>query len=111
MLIFTYDDYKETKRDGLIAAIKDERVIDADILKEINYENSDIKPFVTVYEDAGERDRWSIGVQVILKIDDEYYSFYYSEGLTEHQESEYEDQQLVKVKPVERTVIDWVEIE
>ena len=61
-------------------------------------------------EEAGEHDRWSEPVDLILEtIEGEFYSIWYHRGLTEYQEDYYEAQIAEHVRPAKKIieVIEW----
>ena len=54
-------------------------------------------------EELGEPHRWNIPVDKVIKVGDRYFMIYCFQGLTECQESYY-DQQPDEVYPVEKTI-------
>ena len=62
------------------------------------------------YQDFDDSSRWSIIRTEIVRFNsDQYYSFWYEVGLTEHQENEWYDQkpQIARQKKIEKLI--WVE--
>lgn len=62
------------------------------------------------YQDFDDSSRWSIIRTEIVRFNsDQYYSFWYEVGLTEHQENEWYDQkpQIARQKKIEKQI--WVE--
>lgn len=59
----------------------------------------------------GEDRRWNVWIDKIYKINDRYFMAGYDHGLTEIQEDEYWDTDIVEVekKPIVKVIHEWVE--
>lgn len=62
-------------------------------------------------EIEGDKSRWSVYTQTIVKLRDKYFSIDWSQGLTEIQEDEFDDQPY-EVKKVEKMipVTEWIPV-
>lgn len=69
--------------------------------------------YPTVHEEEGEHHRWWYPVYKIFQIGERYFQIWGMIGLTECQESEYESQVAVEVRPQEKviTITEWVTVE
>ena len=68
--------------------------------------------FKEVERIEGENRRWSRWVDVIIEVEGRYFMTGYDEGLTEYQENDYYDSDVVEVKPVEKTIVikEWKKV-
>lgn len=92
--------------------MKEKSLIDRLHAKDGMFDEEELKKLIDKYEYDrvnGENRRWTRTVSSIIKVEDEYFSIDWEEGLTECQENSYMDQP-VAVKPVEKqiTVTEWV---
>lgn len=70
----------------------------------ICFDSEDIAEFIDRYEikrNPQEPRRWSRWVECICKIQDRYFITGYDQGLTEYQEDEYYDNEIIEVQPIE----------
>lgn len=68
--------------------------------------------FRTIEESYGYKHRWSIDVKLIVQqvSTGKFYEFKFNEGLTESQEDEFYDNELIEVEEVEVTVKQWMKV-
>lgn len=92
--------------------MKEKSLIDRLHAKDGMFDEDELKNLIDEYECDrvnGKNRRWTRTVSSIIKVENEYFSIDWEEGLTECQENSYMDQP-VAVKPVEKqiTVTEWV---
>lgn len=66
--------------------------------------------YPAVHEEEGEHYRWSYPMYKVFKIGERYFQLDAMIGLTEMQDSEYEPQVAVEVRPQEKVIIEWVTV-
>lgn len=119
MPYFSYENYKACAENGfdvLKMAIKQGWDISSEVIKDIVNENI-FKPDSTCfiwdegYDDFDNRNGWTIYKYYIICVDGKYYQFWEQVGLTEMQESYFEDQSFIEVRQtrIEKSIWESVE--
>lgn len=106
--MFSLTDFTVYGMSGLIEAFELELDIDGEVLSEAfeELEEYEIDSYYEDFEDAG---RWNIGKGYIFqfKKDGKYYRVWRNVGLTEMQETYFEDQTSQVVEEKRRVVVFW----
>lgn len=99
--------YSEVGFEDIEAKILAGEELTSDEVKDMFWE------YPTVYEEEGEHHRWWYPVYKIFQVGERYFQIWGMIGLTECQESEYEPQVAVEVRPQEKviTITEWVAVE
>lgn len=110
-------DAPETIREFLEEAARSGKMFDSELVRFIcdGFEGGDyVENIDYFYQDFEDRSRWSIARTEIVRFNsDQYYSFWYEVGLTEHQENEWYDQkpEIAREKKIEKWIWTMEEIE
>lgn len=106
-------DTPEDIREFLEETARSGKMFDSELVRFIfnSFDSEDYVDYIDYfYQDFDDSSRWSITRTEIVRFNsDQYYSFWYEVGLTEHQENEWYDQkpQIARQKKIEKLI--WVE--
>lgn len=106
-------DTPEDIREFLEEAARSGEMFDSELVRFIfnSFDSEDYVDYIDYfYQNFDDSSRWSITRTEIVRFNsDQYYSFWYEVGLTEHQENEWYDQkpQIARQKKIEKLI--WVE--
>lgn len=103
--MITYEQYKgcENPQKEIETAILNGEEISGEVWQVV-HDNLDIVDTTSDMDGAG---RWTIPEDIIFKLDGRFFCIWFSRGLTEYQEDEWEDQVAIEVCPKQITVTTW----
>lgn len=99
----TTKELEKQGKDEFLLAIYEKAINKIELTeKEINKLSDYYQYFVD--DEDGEDHRWFKFRYLVINLFDKYFSFYFQQGLTEHQENQYEEQKLTEVSRKEKQI-------